>query len=549
MKKKFWIIGVLIALLLVIVGCASEQKKSQETSIKQPEKKDIQELTVTTSNELATLDSALYSDVISSDAIGQIFEGLYRIDQDNNAELGMAESEPSVNDAKTVYTFKLKEAKWSNGEDVKASDFVYAFQKVVDPATASPSANQMDIFKNGALIRVGEKELSDLGVKALDTKTIELTLENPIPYLAKMLTGTPFFPQNEILAKKLGEKYGTNSSNIVGNGPFELTDWSGTNLNWTYQKNQTYWDQKNVQLKKINVEVAKETSTGANLFDGDQVDYTGLTDEFIQKYQGANSYHEQPKALIGYLGFNTTRKVTGNVHVRRALALAFDKKAYTESILIDGSKPMDGFIPSDFAKNPASNEDFRKENGSLMSYDVKKAQNEWKLAQAELGDTDLTLEILSSDTGSAKKTVEFLQAQYETNLPGLKIKLKNVPLKNRLDLNRSGDFDVFFGTWTPDYQDPINFLEIYQSNGGINFSNYHNNVYDEGINEIKGELATKPQERWTKMMQLEKQLIEQDAPIALIYQGAQAYLLSSKVKQLQVLPFGRTVSYRLTFVQ
>lgn len=541
----------MLAIILVIGACGNDKKESTaETSSEKVEKvTDKQEITVTTTAELATLDSALYTDVVSSDAIGQIFEGLYRIDKNNDAELGIAKAEPKINEAKTVYTYQIRdEAKWSNGDPVTADDFVYAYQKVVNPATGSQSSNQMDIFENAEAIRNGERPITDLGVKALDEKTLEITLTSPVPYLAKLLTGTPFYPQNKKVATDLADKYGTNSENVIGNGPFTISKWDGTNLSWAYTKNKNYWDAKNVKLEHIDVEVAKETATGANLFDGGEVQYTGLTDEFIQKYQGSENYHEQTKALIGYLGFNTERENTGNVHLRKALALAFDKKSYTEGVLIDGSKPLDGFIPTDFAKDPKNGKDFRKENGNLMAFDAKEAKAEWELAKKDLGISELTLEVLSSDAGSAKKTVEYLQAQFEENLPGLTIQLKSVPLKNRLDLTRAGDYDVFFGTWTPDYADPINFLEIYQSNGGINFSKYSNPTYDAGITEVKTSLATEPEKRWDKMLELEKQLIQEDAAIATVYQGAQAYLLAPEVTGLQVLPFGRTVSYRLAQV-
>lgn len=460
MNKKMGIGLVAVLMGMVLVACGGNngsQNAGQTSNQTTIEKK--QEITVTTTAELATLDSGLYTDVVSSDAIGQIFEGLYRIDKNNDAELGIAAVEPKVNEAKTVYTFTIRDsAKWSNGDPVTAADFVYAYQKIVDPTTGSQSSNQLDIFANAVAIRNNEKDKSELGVKALDDKTLELTLASPVPYLAKLLTGTPFYPQNKKMATELGTKYGTNSESVIGNGPFLISNWEGTNLNWTYTKNKNYWDAENVKLEKIDVEVSKETATGANLFDGGDVQYTGLADEFIQKYQGEEAYHAQPKALIGYLGFNTAGKNTDNVHLRKALALAFDKEAYTSGVLIDGSKPLNGYIPAEFAKDPANNKDFRSENGNLMAYNPKEAKIEWEKAKSDLGVTTLTLELLSSDAGSAKKTVEFLQDQFQENLPGLKINLKSVPLKNRLALTTAGDYDVFFGTWTPDYADPINFL-------------------------------------------------------------------------------------------
>ncbi|ALV21790.1 peptide ABC transporter substrate-binding protein [Carnobacterium antarcticum] len=544
MKKKLRVTSFLMMGIFMLAACGNGESSTGSDTAEVPQK-----MVATATGELATLDSALYSDVTSSDAIGQIFEGLYRIDGKNNPELGLAESEPDVSEDGKTYTFKLREAVWSNGDAVTAEDFVYAFQKVVDPENGSPSSNQMDIFKNAAAIRNGEMALEELGVKAVDEKTLELTLENPITYLPKLLTGTPFFPQNKNFAGDQGQQYGTHSDKVVTNGPFTISKWNGTNLNWTFTKNPEYWDAENVKMEQIDVEVIKETSTGVNLFDSGDVQYTTLANEYAKQYQDSPDYHDQLKFLYGYVSYNEKREITGNVHLRRALSLAVDKEVFTNTVLNDGSQPLNGIIPAGYASNPETDEDFRAENGDFLAYDVEAAQAEWETAKKELGQTEIQLELLTSDTEASKKTGEFLQAQFEQNLPGLSISLRNVPLKNRLNLTEQGEFDMAFSTWTPDYEDPINFLEIYQSTGGLNTSGYVSEAYDQGINEVKSTLAIDPLKRWEKMLELEKLLIEQDAVITPIYQGAQAYLLAPEVKNLLVLPLGRTVSYRLVSIE
>ncbi|WP_192988135.1 peptide ABC transporter substrate-binding protein [Carnobacterium mobile] len=537
--------AIFLAMVMFTLAACSGGKESNDPS----STSSSQKMSATATGELATLDSALYSDVTSSDAIGQIFEGLYRIDSENNPELGLAESDPIVNDAGTVYTFKLRNTSWSNGDPLTAEDFVYAFQKVVDPENGSPSSNQMDVFKNAAAIRNGEMDLNELGVKALDEKTLELTLENPITYLPKLLTGTPFFPQNKAFATEQGQKYGTNSDTITSNGPFIISKWNGTNLNWTFTKNPDYWDAKNVKMEQIDIEVIKETSTGVNLFENGDVQYTTLANEYAKQYKDSADYQTQLKFLYGYLSYNEKREATGNVHLRKALSLAVDKEAFTKTILNDGSEALNGIIPANYANNPETHEDFRTENGDFLAYDVEAAQTEWKKAQEELGISEIDLELLTSDTEASKKTGEYLQAQFEQNLPGVSVHLRNVPLKNRLELTNKGEFDMAFSTWTPDYEDPINFLEIYQSTSGLNSSGYVSEAYDQGIEEIRSTLALKPLDRWEKMLELEQLLIEKDAVITPIYQGAQAYLLAPEVKGLVILPLGRTVSYRMASIE
>ncbi|MEG2708970.1 MAG: peptide ABC transporter substrate-binding protein [Vagococcus sp.] len=544
MNKKGWLL--LASSLFLLVGCGSNKQESQTGDKSKPK----QEISVVSSGELSTLDSGLYSDVNSSDMIGQSMEGLYRLNKEGRPELAMASEEPTISEDGLVYTFKIRQdAKWSNGDDVKAEDFVLSFQQVINPDYGSTSSNQMDIFKNGRAIREGKDKLDNFGVKALDDKTLELSLEYPVPYLDQVLVGTPFMPKNAKFAKEKGTAYGTSSDNFVGNGPFLVTGWSGTNDSWELVKNDSYWDAKNVKLEKINVQVVKEVATGVQLFEAGDVDYTTLSDTYAQEYKDSPQAHFVPKALVGYLSPNQKREVTGNVHVRKAFLQAIDKEQFAKEVLGDGSLALNGFVPENFATNPKTKEDFRKENGELLSYNVKDAQKNWELAKKELGKDKIELELMSADSGTAKKTIEYVQGQLQQNLPGLTITLKSMPLQNRLDFQNKGEFDLVFGTWTPDYADPINFLEFYDSKGGLNTAKYNNPAYDEGLKEARFDLAQTPEKRWDKLLDLEKILIEEDAAVLPLYQGSVGYLASDRLKDIQVFPFGRTVSYRLAYVE
>lgn len=545
MKKKFGVLMIVAGLLLTACSGGNSGSSAKKTS----EKQTNQVISVASGGELSTLDSAHYTDVYSSDMIGQVVEGLYRMDKNNDPELALAAAEPVVSEDGLVYTFKLKDAKWTNGDPVVAGDFVYAFKNVVDPSYGSSSSNQMDVFKNGRKIREGQASLEDFGVKALDNQTLELTLEYPAPYLAQVLVGTPFMPKNEKFAKEKGEAYGTSADNFVGNGPFVISGWDGNTEEWKLTKNKEYWDQENVKLDTVNVQVVKEIGTGTNLFDAGELDYTQLADTYALQYKDSPQANFVPKAMVGYLSPNHKREVTGNVNARKAILQAIDKETFAKDILGDGSTAIDGFVPKDFAKDPETGEDFRKESGNYLPYNLDAANKSWETAKKELGKDEIELELLSADSALAKKTVEYVQGQLQQNLPGLKIKVKSVPLQNRLDLQTAGNFDLVFGTWTPDYADPINFLEFYDSKSGLNTSGYSNAAYDQGLSEARITLANEPKKRWDKLISLEKTLVEDDAAVLPLYQGAIGYLKSDKVKELQVFPFGRTVSYRLAYVE
>ncbi|MEG2938315.1 MAG: peptide ABC transporter substrate-binding protein, partial [Vagococcus sp.] len=401
MKKKFS--GLLLVTALVLSACGTGKNTD---SVKDEKREVKQEINVVSTGELSTLDSALYSDVNSSDMIGQGMEGLYRLNKDGLPELAMAKEEPKVSEDGLVYTFTIKdEAKWSNGDAVKAEDFVYSFKNVIDPNYGSTSSNQMDIFKNGRAIRESKSELDSFGVKALDDKTLELTLEYPIPYLDQVLIGTPFMPKNAKFAAEKKEAYGTSSDDFVGNGPFLVQGWSGANDTWELVKNDQYWDKDNVKLDKINVQVVKEVATGVQMFEAGEVDYTTLSDTYAQEYKNSEQATFVPKAMVGYLSPNQKREVTGNVNVRKAILQGIDKEQFANEILGDGSLALNGFVPENFAKDPVKHEDFRKENGDLLPYDLKEAQKSWDLAKKELGKDTIELELMSADSGTAKKTI------------------------------------------------------------------------------------------------------------------------------------------------
>lgn len=519
------------------------------TSFAQPAGVDAsveQKLSIATQGELATLDSALYNDVPSSDMIGQVFEGLYRVKNGTEVEFGQAES-VKVSDDGLTYTFTLRDGlKWSDGSPVTAADFEYSYQRLADPKSGA-SVQSVDVFKNAAAVRKGEKEVSELGVKALDDKTLEVTLEYPAPYLPKLLSGSRYMPVSKAVHSAKGDKYGTSADNVVTNGPFTIQDWNGTNLEWKLVKNDNYWDAANVYLKDVQVQVIKENSTGADLFDAGQLDYTTLTDQFVQEYTGADDFHTASKATIGYLSFNTQREATANADLRRAIAQAFDKQVYADSVIQDGSKVLNNQVPKDFDVNEAG-EDYQTAAGPMLEYNLEAAQADWAKAKAALGKDTIELQLLTSDVGLSKRTAEFLQAQLEANLPGLKLTISSVPLKNRLEFQRQSDFDIFYGTWAPDYQDALNFIEQYKTGGGINFAKYSNAEYDKLVEQARNEYANDPAKRRQALIQAEVIGIKQDAVAAPIYQSSTSYLLKARVQNFEVMPFGRTINLRPVYV-
>lgn len=504
-----------------------------------------QTLSIMTIGELSTLDSALSNDTPSSDMDGQIFEGLYRVTTGTEVELGQAEK-VEISDDGLVYTFTLREGLvWSNGTPITAEDFLYTYQRLVSPDSQNTSSS-VEIFKNAAKIRKGEMDVSELGVKALDEKTLEITLEYPNPYLPKILTGTRFLPVSKEFVEEKGDAYGTSADNIVTNGPFTISDWTGTELEWTLKRNENYWDADNVYLDEVLVSVVKETGTGADLYDAGEIDYAILSDSFVGQYEGSEGFNTLPRATLGYIMFNDTKEPTNNVALRRAVSQAFDKELYADSVIQDGSTPLDGFVSAGVVFNE-DDVDYREAAGPVLPYNVEQAQKDWEQAKAELGVEELSLELLVSDVDLSGRTAEYLQDQIQQNLPGLTITIRSVPLQNRLEIQRNLDYDFYYGTWAPGYPDALNFVEQLVTGGGINFAKYSNEEVDKLVNQVRTEFANDPKARTEALMKAERIFVEEDAIASALYQVSTSYLLSPDVKNFEILPFGRTINLRTTY--
>ncbi len=193
--------------------------------------------------------------------------------------------------------------------------------------------------------------------------------------MPEILEGAQFYPQDTKVVNKLGSKYGTSSRNLVYNGPFTVKGWTGSNLKWTLQKSNTYWNKKSVKLDKVNMQVIQTTSTGVNLFRSGSLDYALLSSDFVKQYQNNKDYHSQVTPTNGYMTFDLKRKTTGNVHVRRAISQAINKKQLVATVLHAG-RPANGIVTSNFITDKSTGNDYRKNAGDMVTYNVKNACKE-----------------------------------------------------------------------------------------------------------------------------------------------------------------------------
>lgn len=504
---------------------------------------DKQVVNVLETAEIPTLDSVMNQDVLGSEILAQTTAGLYRLDQTGTKAIpDDAAGAPKFNADKTVLTISLKKnVKWSNGDPVTAKDYVFAWQRAIDPKTASPYGPYMmtDKIKNATEISEGKAPVSSLGVKAIDDYTLEITLERPLPYIDSLLTFTAFYPQNQKYVESQGADYAKDAAHLLYSGPFTLTKWDGTSSDqWTLSKNADYWNAKNVTLQTANFNVVKDPQAAVNAYEAKQADITGrlASSAIISQYQGTKDLVQYLEPSMWWLKMNENNPVLKNLNVRKAIALAIDKKAYTNNVLSNGSIPANFIVPKQFAFN--NGKDFRGAGASdYLKTDKAKAKKLWEQGLKELGKTDVAFTMVGQDTETAKKEDAFIKDQLEKTLPGLTVNIQSVPFKIRIDREDKQDYDLLHAGWGPDYADPMTFMDLFLTGGGQNHMSYGDPKYDKLVKDAQTTLAAKPDERWKALQQAEKILLEDDAALAPLYQRSVNLLVNPKVKGLQHNPY------------
>lgn len=520
--KKFKLFTILIALTVVLAGCGSAEGIYSDKG---------QVFRKVLSQDITSLDSALATDTVSFDMYNQIYEGLYTLDKDDKAQPGVAKEMPKESNGGKTLTIELrKDAKWSNGDPVTAHDFEFAWKRVVNPETASEYAYIMYDLKNAEDINMGKKDVDELGVKAVDDHTLKVELNKPIPYINEMFAFGTFMPQNEKVVKKHGQQYGTTADKTVFNGPFKIEQWRVEDK-IQLVKNEDYWDKEAVHLDRVNYKVLKDQQAGASLYDTGSVDDTVITADQVDKYEDNAGLKKRLLASTFYIKLNQkTVPAFKNKDMRLAISQAINKEGYVNAVKNDGSEATDGFTSKLTAETP-DGKDFAETIDSPLSYNPEAAKEHYEKAKKDLDIKDLTFTMNTEDTPSSKISAEYIKAQVEKTLPGVTMKIKQLPFKQRLNQESSETHEASLSGWGPDYPDPLTFLSIMTTGAAQNNTGWGSKEYDQLIEDANGKLLKKPEERNAAMKKAEEMMLE-DAPVAPIYQKGEAHLTNPQVKGL-----------------
>ena len=542
--KKLFVANVLALFSTVIlVGCGStSSQKSAPKGTVRISSKDI----------ISTMDPSLNTDVIGAQNLNNTMEGLYRF-KGKNIKPALATNLAKPTNNGLTYTFKLRpNAKWSNGDPITASDFVYSWRRTVDPKTKSTYSYIFEGITNAKDISAGKKPVNSLGIKALNKHTLQVDLEKPVPYFNTLLTSPTFFPQNKKVITKWGKKYGTNSQALVSNGPFKLVKWNSPDNSWTEVKNDKYWDAKDVKVQKLQYQVVKDASTALNLYQANKLDRVLLTGDSAKQMKNAKDYKIQKESTTFYVAPNIKKvALFNNTKIRQALSMSVNRQQLTKKVLGDGKVASLSTFPAKMTFNPETKVDFAKETQASAvatnAYNPTKAKQLWQEGLSETNNKGkkFSFTLLGDDSDVAKKQAEFLQNQFE-KLPGLKINVTNVPFKSRLARAKSGDFDLLVTGWSADFPDPITFLTLFNTDSSNNDGKWSNTEYDNLVNKSLNEDANNPMARWQDMKAAQN-LSNREVPAIPLYQNGEAWLTKSRVKNLDYGPTGayNMISLRL----
>lgn len=506
-----------LVLAMFMTGCsdnASSNKTANQSSNIDPKVlADTQEIVINNAAEPESLDPHKVSGVPESNIGRQMFEGLTNTDADGKTIPGMATSWESPDNK--VWTFKLRDAKWSNGDPVTAEDFVYSMRRVVDPNTASPySSYLVDAKIMGAeQIVEGKAGIDTLGVKALDDKTLQVILTEPVPYFPDMMIHNSVKPVHQKTVEQFGDKW-TDPANIVVNGAYKVSKWQ-VNDQIVLTRNPAYYDDANTKIDTVTMLAIPSSTTDVARYQAGEIDMTYNeipTEQFASlKEQLGDELTVSPYLCTYYYEFNTVKPPFDDVKVRRALALALDRDTVVDKVIGQGQTAA-------YQLTPTATNGGVKNTPEWSTWDQEKRLAEAKKLLNEAGYSEnnpLKFELLYNTNDLHKKTALAVASLWKQSLGFVDVSLINKEWKTYLDTRRNGTYQIARAGWCGDYNEASTFLNISKTGNSNNHGKYSNANFDSLMAQTLKPGVT-PEQRVDLYNKAEAQL-DQDMPLLNVY--------------------------------
>lgn len=512
-KKNLVAAGILTALIAGNAAMAADVPAGVQLAEKQT-------LVRNNGAEVQSLDPHKIEGVPESNVNRDLFEGLLVTDVDGHPAPGVAEK--WENKDFKVWTFRLrKDAKWSDGTPVTAEDFVYSWQRLANPNTASPYASYLQYghIANIDDIIAGKKPVTDLGVKAIDANTFEVTLSEPVPYFYKLLVHPSVSPVPKSAVEKFGEKW-TQPANIVTNGAYKLKDWV-VNERMVLERNPQYWDNAKTVINQVTYLPISSEVTDVNRYRSGEIDmtYNNMPIELFQKLKKEipKEVHVDPYLCTYYYEINNQKAPFTDVRVRTALKLALDRDIIVNKVKNQGDLPA-------YTYTPPYTDGMKLVEPEWFKWSQEKRNEEAKKLLAEAGytaDKPLTFNLLYNTSDLHKKLAIAVASIWKKNL-GVNVKLENQEWKTFLDTRHQGTFDVARAGWCADYNEPTSFLNTMLSDSSNNTAHYKSPAFDKIIADT---LKVSDDAQRAELYAKSEEQLDKDSAIVPVYYYVNARLV------------------------
>ena len=482
-------------------------------------------------SEATTLDPNKSDSIADAELQHAMTEGLVR-NTAGEISPGIAESWELSDDGLT-YTFHLRDAKWSDGVPIKAGDFVYSLQRLMDPNTASVYAFIGEYIKNGAAVESGKMQPSELGVSAPDDHTLVITLEHPTAYFLSLVGSlAEYAPIRQDIVEKYGTDFAGDASKNVYSGPFMLT--SSAAQKYVFEKNPNYWNADNVKLDGAEVSVIADQNTALAMYESGDLDFVKIPTDAVPNYDDKDQEYMNGNEDYLYINQGGSNPLLANKNFRLALNYGINRNAYIQLATNNVYTPTNTLVmPLVNGVEKTYGEEYpMSEKSYPMDGDPDKAKQYLEAALKDLGiakASDITVTITTTDAESSKKIAEVCQNLLNSAL-GINVEVRQVTYKNIYgEVLPKGDYELAYAGWGPDYPDPYTYLELFKSDNPYNYSKYKNDEFDSLLKASNTETDKKAR---MDMLNKAEQIVLDDGALVPLQCRQEHYLLNPQMKNV-----------------
>lgn len=511
-----------LALLSILILSACQSKT--------PESKQVLHLNI--SQDAASLDPRIVRQIKDLTIVRQLFEGLMRVDSKHVPQLALADGY-TISENGLVYTFHLRDHQWTNGERITADDFVYSWKKTLDPNFATEYAHMLFPIKNAEKARTKRCSLDEVGVVALDSRTLQVHLEQPTPYFLELVAFPTFYPVNQNVDQNFPLWMNPPGKHFVSCGPFSLEKWI-PDEEIILKKNEGYWDVSNVFLDKIAFSMISDSNTESLLFMRGKLDWLGqplsntIAPELLSQLKEKKALDSYPVAGTFWFKCNVAVAPFNNDKIRKAFALSLSRQEIIDHILLGNQSVATSPIPPTLALNQAPLFSDGNAEEALRLFEEGMCDMGWTRENFP----EVTLKYYNTDRSS--KIVQFVQQQWQQafNVP---IHLAGLEYQVYRQDSRTRNFQIATGEWMADYHDPLAFLEIFLPTCAINETGWHDDQFNTLVQSSI--LESDPQKRFELMREAEK-ILADAMPVIPLYHYSFDYVKKKGVEGVVLSPLG-----------